>query len=71
MQQQTVGQIMKEIRNGKVFRNGLMKIKLYDKDKDTFQVDSYFNGMDLREVLSVVTIRRIIKDNIKQYYMEG
>ncbi|MBM7598150.1 hypothetical protein JOC34_000507 [Virgibacillus halotolerans] len=62
---------MKEIRNGKVFRNGLMKIKLYDKDKDTFQVDSYFNGMDLREVLSVVTIRRIIKDNIKQYYMEG
>ena len=61
---ETVRSIMKDIRNGEEFTKGFLRITYYNETRDTFLVDSFYNGTDKREELSAGTVRKIIKENL-------
>lgn len=60
----TVRSIMKDLRNGEHYRNGFLEISFCNQDKDTFLVESFYNGERSRKELGATATRRIISDNI-------
>jgi hypothetical protein len=60
----TVSNIMKSIRSGETFTKGFLAISHFDQNRDTFMVDSLYNGISKREELTASTVRKIVRDNI-------